>query len=84
MPYPNLPPLVYPQEHTLSDGSTSIHYGLTKRERFAMAAMQGILANPNPNVVEKIVSDAGASDVREACIKVADTLIAELDKEAKA
>lgn len=53
-----------------------------RRERFAMAAMQGMLANSNPIIVDKIVSDAGAKDVREACRIIADALIAELDKEA--
>ena len=47
--------------------------GLTKREVFAMAAMQGLLSNPN-------VDDCCASYAKGA-VKFADTLIAALNAE---
>ena len=51
----------------------SVHYGLTKREYFASAAMQGILAGyqGKPYFMERIVSDATG---------IADALISELNK----
>lgn len=68
-------------EKDLRDGIyLSAHPGLTKREHFAAMAMQGLLtyvedAFHNTSITrETIASDA---------VKMADALIAELNKEAK-
>ena len=48
------------------------HTGLTKREMFAMAAMQGICSNPNDRYTyEQLAGHA---------VKHADALLAELEK----
>lgn len=56
-----------------------MEFGLTKRERFAMAAMQGLLSYGIGN---------GTSDSPVICAglsrEYADALIAELDKDGKA
>lgn len=51
----------------------SPNYGLTKREAFAMAAMQGLCANPDLTT---------ASSGRLSCmaVEIADSLLAELAK----
>lgn len=48
--------------------------GLTKREAFAMAAMQGILSN------ERLQCDKPAKGVALCAIAHADALLAELEK----
>jgi hypothetical protein len=48
--------------------------GLTKREIFAMAAMQGLCAHP---------SVATAESIAEAAVSVTDALITELNKTEK-
>jgi hypothetical protein len=60
---------VYPRV-AVTDPSSPVTHGLTKREYFAAMAMQGILAN-NPSNVFKVVKDA---------VETADILIAELNK----
>ena len=53
------------------------HIGLTKREMFAMAAMQGILAN------QCMVDDCSRSSLEWAakrCASMADALLAELEE----
>lgn len=48
---PAYPKLDSSFEDITNGGTTYISEGgLTKRERFAMAAMQGILSNPNTNI----------------------------------
>ena len=48
--------------------------GLTKREMFAMAAMQGMLSNPT------LGYDVGCSTVAECATGYADALLAELER----
>lgn len=60
-----------------ADGLPSDYTGMTKREAFAMAAMQGILANraydpPRRNKLAGMAEDA---------VSAADALLAELAKE---
>lgn len=58
------------------DGNSGPHYietvqhGLTKREMFAMAAMQGILAKP----------EVSMSYAAQDAVKIADELLAELER----
>lgn len=51
---------------------TNNHFGLTKREAFAMAAMQGILSHS--------FGRGDAEDLAIASINSADALLAELEK----
>jgi len=71
--------LAYP--HTENDTYqgveiTNNHFGFTKREAFAMAAMQGLLA---ANATYNGKTDDNESLSRNA-IQVADALLAELEK----
>ena len=50
------------------------HYGLTKREMFAMAAMQGILSSLTDD------SDMSPSELARCSVRNADALLAELEK----
>ena len=52
--------------------------GLTKREAFAMAAMQGMLSNSS--ILDNTDEDA-VSYVTEGAVKMADALLKELDNE---
>lgn len=54
---------------------------LTKREKFAMAALQGLLANPA--FAAEFGSSAYVGTPASAAVYHADDLIAELNKEAK-
>lgn len=54
-------------------GTASHSQGLTKREEFAKAAMQGVMANPNCTV------NSFAQNAR-ASVSMADALLAELAK----
>lgn len=56
------------------DSYISTFGGLTKREQFAMAAMQGLLADPNN-------SDTGMDRIANYAIEAADALLAKLDKD---
>lgn len=51
------------------EGSNVYQFGLTKREAFAMAAMQGFCADGSMN----------PSKIPDAAVKVADALLAELE-----
>ena len=51
--------------------ATAISFGLTKREMFAMAAMQGLLAHEADSNPQFIAQDA---------VIIADALLAELEK----
>lgn len=53
--------------------STNSHCGLTKREYFAIRALEGLLANSSLNVTK--------SDEVSLAVEYADLLIAELNKE---
>jgi hypothetical protein len=53
-------------------GGTEYSHGLTKREYFAAIALQGLLASPN--------RDGHLMGYAEAAVRVADMLIAELNK----
>ncbi len=71
----NLPAM--PQTHSdnlcQQTGTVKVeHAGLTKREMFAMAAMQGILSNSS-NVMSYCARDA---------VMMADELLAELERQA--
>ena len=58
----------------LEDGTLfKQHAGLTKREYFAAAALQGMLADPNVPAL-----GYGLSDVARAAVQCADDLIAAL------
>ena len=50
-----------------------LHSGLTKREQFAMAAMQGILSGTKSML---------SADIVEASVAFADQLLAELERSA--
>lgn len=53
----------------------SLRLGLTKRELFAAMAMQGMCSDPKCKLVDE--------EVAPIAVKLADLLIAELNKEAK-
>lgn len=60
--------LAYPLAVVLPNGDMQISYGLTKREAFAMAAMQGLAMR------------AAAHEVAANAARLADALLAELEK----
>jgi hypothetical protein len=53
--------------------SATVHYGLTIRQHFAAMAMQGALATCSPNHYAPL-------HIAEMSVKIADALIAELNK----
>jgi hypothetical protein len=62
--------------------------GLTKREAFAMAAMQGLAANPGGPWQANAsngwaLTNCSLADVAEVAVQAADALLAELAKEPK-
>lgn len=59
--------------------AVGINYGLTKREMFAMAAMQGLLAN---STVKLNIWPTGADNsiLSGVSVALADALLAELEK----
>lgn len=61
----------YPTAVVVLDGEDYLATGLTKRERFAMAAMQGYLGNED--------IELGCKDLSVHSIAVADALLAELE-----
>ncbi len=67
----------YPVKMPNADGRVVISEGLTKREAFAMAAMQGLCACP-------LSSDngGGIADYAKDSVKLADALIVALNKES--
>lgn len=60
----------FTQQHRTAD--KNLNYGLTKREEFAKAAMQGNLACPNRGY--------NAETLAKDSLRYADALIAELSK----
>lgn len=72
----NLPamPITYEAEYPSSIGyekRTEVEFGLTKREQFAMAAMQGLCATGQYVSFDHVAQDA---------VKAADELLAELER----
>ena len=70
--------------HTFTYGkSTTIHFGLTKREYFAALAMQGVLSHES--FFERMCSEGGdnrmINKVSVAAVNMADALLQELSKE---
>lgn len=59
------------QPFTDDQGFSSMATGLTKREAFAMAAMQGILVG----------AEAWVNDIAKDAVTMADALLKELDRE---
>jgi len=55
-------------------------WGLTKREMFAMAAMQGMLANSHVGQGFKPFSHMTDEEIAQWSVKQADALLAELEK----
>lgn len=64
------------QPHTGIEVSREQYFGLTKREAFAMAAMQGIAGNSHDSTV-----GADAPTAARWAVEYADYLLAELAKE---
>lgn len=65
--------LAYPLHRESLEGYTETHFGLSKREAFAMAAMQGFLANKAHGTHFDPRDDAAY------CISVADAVLAALE-----
>ena len=62
--------------NSMGAGTKRVSYkGLTKREAFAMAAMQGMCANQIPNM------DSDYKELSINAVATADALLKELDKE---
>ena len=81
----NLPAMPYPAKLLQdSDGLYTIHQtGLTKREQFAMEAMQGILSgNTLSALAEMAERNQHSSDemLFKMAVKAADGLLAELER----
>ncbi len=70
-----------PTKHNSENFENSNHYttGLTKREMFAVAAMQGYLSAQS----DTTISMPGESEVAKESVSYADALLKELDKNAK-
>ena len=62
-------------ESDMCGGYNYEHSGLTKREAFAMAAMQGIMVNSNPQVSD----DSSIYLVAAIAVDQADALLAALE-----
>ncbi len=61
-----------------NDSGLHANPGLTTRAHFAAMAMQGVLADPNV----RFRGDEDYEENASVCVKMADALIAELNKEA--
>ena len=74
---PATPPSVSNSDGVFEDSdSTGLGYGLTKREAFAMAAMQGKCSHPE----FYNCSDTWAEEIAKNSVKMADALLKELEK----
>lgn len=62
------------------DTACSVSVGLTKREMFAMHSMQGILSHQDVKPSIGVGAELFESYVAEMSVKMADALLAELDK----
>ena len=65
----------YPGGDWIHNKKSALHSGLTKREMFAMAAMQGILTSETDDWRHKEEESLAAS-----AVKYADALLAELER----
>lgn len=62
------------------DNSVKIYTGLTKREKIAAMAMQGLLANPDYNCPSDPSKLPTTSSFAKAALHYADALLTELEK----
>lgn len=69
---PAYPTLLYDDN---SGRPTGHRLGLTKREMFAMAAMQGIMGNPSANPTGEV----HFHNIAEDAVKIADELLKQLE-----
>lgn len=65
------------------DGEEGFNSGLTKREYFATAIIQGIISNPEIAWIRLPQCKLNIQDLEVLAIKMADALIKELNKESK-
>jgi hypothetical protein len=81
-----------PAPHQNSDGfiQHDVYFGLTKREAFAMAAMQGIISNPahnNPYLMgvngNSEIGYIGLQKAVRESIRFADELLKQLESDVK-
>lgn len=71
----------FPYEFRASDGKVRRSTGMTLREQFAMAAMQGLLSNHSLEMFIQIGDGPVADRLTATAVRHADALIAELAKE---
>ena len=68
---------IVPIDHALDKATL----GITKREDFAKAAMQSLLLNPNIVQLSDVLGEhEWQENIAEAAVKMADSLIAELNE----
>lgn len=67
-------PFINQEGNSIED--REVHYGLTKREMFAMAAMQGLCANPAHTGDNQM----GARTIAEWAIEQTDELLKQLER----
>lgn len=58
----------YPVSHTYMGGEKLLHFGMSIRQRYAMAALQGLLGNPQLM--------ANESDIAKQSFLLADAMVA--------
>ena len=61
-------------------GDSNVFRGLSKREQFAMSAMQGLLSGQNGDADLYESAPDWVRNVSEASVEFADALLAELEK----
>lgn len=66
-------------DSTKPELGTESYHGLTKREMFAMHAMQGLLSSDNSSICF-YKSDSDAVHIAQSSVAYADALLAELEK----
>jgi hypothetical protein len=71
--------IVYQEERQMSDSYIRVAYAVT-RDQFALAALTGILANPNASVTAMSFKDGGAAVFAERAYRVADAMLVARDK----
>ena len=74
----DMPAMPTPTEGGVTAHNTEPTYGLTKREMFAMHAMQGLLSSSSDS--DGIWTNEGPSFIASEAVAFADALLAELDK----
>ena len=75
---PAMPSGVLQDSHNC--GEYPLNTGLTKREQFAMAAMQGLLSGQNGSANLYESAPDWVRNVSEASVEFADALLAELER----